>query len=56
VNTLDFTQLGINFNQPALSPALGSVDPEPMCMWLTLASAFSRRRRYVTLQGAQNRA
>jgi T5SS/PEP-CTERM-associated repeat protein len=55
VNTLDFTQLAINFNQPALSPALGSVVPEPMCMWLTLASAFPRRRRFETLRVAQIR-
>jgi hypothetical protein len=43
VNTQDFMQLAINFNQPALGPALGSVVPEPICVWLTLASPFTRR-------------
>jgi hypothetical protein len=36
--------------------AVTLVVPEPMYMWLTLASAFTRRRRHVTLQRAQIRA
>jgi hypothetical protein len=45
INTLDFTQLATNFGQVLPSPAVGSVVPEPTCMWLILASAFTPRRR-----------